>query len=256
MNSAMLIKTLENWQLEDPGVQILQCGSSVNNPSARDIDIIIYTCDDLDCYFTGLLSKFGNNDKIRKRYIDVWNMYSLKITENGEELSFHIVSCQDLKRYIGRADEVEIYTDINLFALSMNLPTVYRKWITDTHHLLGDVRLKKELESMLKQHTMPVTAIQDLLRKRILNSINYYHEKDDSALFSGIIVSQIFNDLALYCYAGNHMFYGTLKYLESDLRSFENDSELSRQGIELFQSINQEDPENIGKRLYRIQSLL
>ena len=66
----------------------------------------------------------------------------------------------------------------------------------------------------------------------------YYFEKEGSDLFSGIVIAQIFNDIVLYCYAGNNKFYGTLKYIESDLKSFKNCVQLSNQSVELFRSIN------------------
>ena len=167
-------KIIGNCQIKDTDVQFLQCGSSLKDSSARDIDIMVYTCDDLLAYFTKLLEKIEDKHIIKKGYIDIWNMYSLKIIEDNEIISFHIVSFEDLKKYVKRADEIEIYANINLFELSLNLPTVYRKWINDTRHLCGNSSLKAQLEIMLQQYEMPVIAIQALLRKRIINSINYY----------------------------------------------------------------------------------
>lgn len=176
-------RIIENYQLKNTDVQFLQCGSSIKDSSARDIDIMVYTCDDLLNYFTKLLEQVDDKNIIKKSYIDIWNMYSLKIIENNEIISFHIVSFEDLKGYVKRADEIEIYANINLFELSLNLPTVYRKWINETRHILGNSGLKEQLEIMLQQYKMPVIAIQDLLRKRIINSINYYFEKRDQIYF-------------------------------------------------------------------------
>lgn len=249
-------KIIGNCQIKDTDVQFLQCGSSLKDSSARDIDIMVYTCDDLLAYFTKLLEKIEDKHIIKKGYIDIWNMYSLKIIEDNEIISFHIVSFEDLKKYVKRADEIEIYANINLFELSLNLPTVYRKWINDTRHLCGNSSLKAQLEIMLQQYEMPVIAIQALLRKRIINSINYYFEKEGSDLFSGIVIAQIFNDIVLYCYAGNNKFYGTLKYIESDLKSFKNCVQLSNQSVELFRSINRTEENDIKKRLHSIKEML
>ncbi len=249
-------RIIENYQLKNTDVQFLQCGSSIKDSSARDIDIMVYTCDDLLNYFTKLLEQVDDKNIIKKSYIDIWNMYSLKIIENNEIISFHIVSFEDLKGYVKRADEIEIYANINLFELSLNLPTVYRKWINETRHILGNSGLKEQLEIMLQQYKMPVIAIQDLLRKRIINSINYYFEKKGSDLFSGIVIAQIFNDIVLYCYAGNNKFYGTLKYIENDLKSFKNCVQLSKKGVELFKAINRTEENDVVKRLYSIQEML
>lgn len=181
--NANVMKIIENCQIKDVDAQFLQCGSSIRNSSARDIDIMVYTCDDLPNYFTKLLERIDDKCIIKKSYIDIWNMYSFKIMENNEIISFHVVSFEDLKRYVNRAGEIDVYANINLFELSLNLPTVYRKWINDTRHLLGKRDLKAQLEILLHQYEMPVLAIQDLLRKRINNSINYYFEKKDQIYF-------------------------------------------------------------------------
>lgn len=249
-------RIIKNCQVEDINAQFLQCGSSIKSFSARDIDIMVYICDDLHTYFTRLLERVEDKHIIKKSYINIWKMYSLKFIEDNEIISFHIVSFEDLKRYVKRADEIEIYANINLFELSLNLPTVYRKWINETRHLCGNSDLKAQLEIMLQKYKMPVIDIQDLLRKRIINSINYYFEKEGSDLFSGIVIAQIFNDIALYCYAGNNKFYGTLKYIESDLKSFKNCVKLSKQSVELFKSINRTEENDITKRLYSIKETL
>lgn len=249
-------RLIENCQIKNTNVQFLQCGSSIKDSSARDIDIMVYTCDDLTTYFIMLLGKVEDKHIIKKSYIDIWNMYSLKIIEDNKIISFHVVSFEDLKKYVNRADEIEIYTNINLFELSLNLPTVYRKWINDTRHICGNSSLKTQLMIMLQQYEMPVIAIQDYLKKRIINSINYYFEKEGSDLFSGIVIAQIFNDIVLYCYAENNKFYGTLKYVENDLKSFRNCVQLSKQGLELFKSINRIEEKNVVKRLHSIQEML
>ena len=89
-------KIIGNCQIKDTDVQFLQCGSSLKDSSARDIDIMVYTCDDLLAYFTKLLEKIEDKHIIKKGYIDIWNMYSLKIIEDNEIISFHIVSFEDL----------------------------------------------------------------------------------------------------------------------------------------------------------------
>lgn len=250
-----ITKVIEDYQIGSTNTQFLQCGSSIDNPWARDIDIIVYTCDDLKIFFDDFETHFMGKHIIKKKYIEIWKMYSLKIMEQNKVLSFHIVSLEDLKNYISRAGDSEIYVEINLFTLSMKLPTVYRKWINDTIHLYGNSYLKEELVAMLGQHKMPIAEIQSLLKARIINSINYYFEKCDSDLFSGIVISQIFNDVVLYCYAGNNAFYGTLKYIESDLNSFEKCVDLSKLSLDLFKSINN-NTSNIEKHFNMIKELL
>ena len=89
-----------------------------------------------------------------------------------------------------------------------------------------------------------------------VGSLSYYFEKEGSDLFSGIVIAQIFNDIVLYCYAGNNKFYGTLKYIESDLKSFKNCVQLSNQSVELFRSINRTEENDIKKRLHSIKEML
>ena len=64
-------------------------------------------------------------------------------------------------------------------------------------------------------------------------------------IFTGIIISQIFNDCVLYCYAENGMYYGTLKYLESDLKFFTKCTELVEVSKRLYKAINIEDTKDI-----------
>lgn len=256
MNRETIKKIIEDNCAEYIKEQFLQCGSSIQNPMARDIDIMVYVSGNLYDFFDSFLMRYKDRYIIKKSFADIWKMYSLKVKENNEVISFHIVSVEDLRKYVERACEPEIYTDINLFSLSMKLPTVYRKWIIDTNHLYGNRSMKEELLSMLNQQRMPVVAIQELLRKRIINSVNYYFEKSDSALFSGIIISQIFNDCVLYCYAENGLYYGTLKYLESDLKSFTKGTELAEESISLYKAINREDTKSISVRLRKMQKLL
>lgn len=256
MNRESIKKIIEDNCAEYTNEQFLQCGSSIHNPMARDIDIMVYVSGNLCDFFDSFFARHRDRHIIKKSFIDVWKMYSLKIKKDNEVISFHIVSVEDLRKYVARACEPEIYADINLFSLSLKLPTVYRKWIIDTDHLYGNRCMKEELLSMLKQQWMPVAAIQDLLRKRIMNSVNYYFEKSDFALFSGIIISQIFNDFVLYCYAENGLYYGTLKYLESDLKSFTKCTELAEASISLYKAINREDTKSISVRLRKMQKLL
>lgn len=256
MNRETMIELIESSRTGDRGVQFLQCGSSIHHSAARDIDIIAYVSCDLASFFEAFTTQFAEKNILRKRYIDVWRMYSFKISENSEVISFHFVSFGDLKGYVEKAGEPETYTEINLFSLSMKLPSVYRKWIIDTRHLCGDSLLKEELLTSLRQQSMPSGAIQDMLKGRILNSIQYYYEKSDSELFSGVVLCQIFNDIVLYCYAGNEAYFGTLKYLEEDIKSFSRCAELSETGIKLYQTINRQDRKKQEILLRQAQELL
>lgn len=256
MNQETITELIESCRTGNRGVQFLQCGSSINHSAARDIDIIVYVSCDLVSFFEDFTSHFAEKNILRKGYIDVWRMYSFKINENGEVISFHFVSFEDLKDYVEKAGEPETYAKINLFSLSMKFPSVYRKWIIDTRHLCGDSLLKEELLTMLRRQIMPSGAIQNSLRGRILNSINYYYEKSDSELFSGVVLCQIFNDIVLYCYAGNGVYYGTLKYLEEDLKSFSQCTELSEAATKLYQTINRKDRKKQEIVLRQIQELL
>lgn len=59
-------RIIENYQLKNTDVQFLQCGSSIKDSSARDIDIMVYTCDDLLNYFTKLLEQVDDKNIIKK----------------------------------------------------------------------------------------------------------------------------------------------------------------------------------------------
>lgn len=118
MNKSIITKMVENCEAENMSVQFLQCGSSINNPFARDIDIMVYTCNNLYNYFTRFQEQFKNEHIIKKNYIKIWNMYSLKIKVNKDIISFHIVSFEDLRDYMSRVDEPEIYIDISYYSFS------------------------------------------------------------------------------------------------------------------------------------------
>lgn len=256
MNTETIIRILEKYKIGTDSVQFLQCGSSIYERSARDFDIIVYTsCDLKDCYIE-LLEMLCEKGIFKEKFIENWNMYTFKIKEKNEIISFHIVSFEKLKGYVCKANKIETYTQINLFDLSLKLPTVYRKWILDTRPIWGNQNLKKELTKLLNYYEMPSKQIQSVLKNRINNSIDYFFEKRDSELFSGIVIGQIFNDLVLYCYAGNNKYYGTLKYIEDDLQTFENCKRLSSEGIMLFKEINTGMEKDIIKRLYKVKKIL
>ena len=215
----------------------LLCGGAVTEEHPRDIDLIIYVeTDDLKKSVEEIVKSFRSfGVKIRESYIKKLNLYSIKIDKDN--LSLHIVSYDDLLEYTSHAAEPETYTDIDILAFTLNYATVYRTWIEDTKFLFGQKEMLINLRENLNDK-IPVSQLYKIFSEKIKSTLIYYQEKKSTKLISqGLLILKLFRELLLYCYSMNRQFYGTIKYIDSDLEHFTNVNDMCVNCKEIFGSL-------------------
>lgn len=245
----------------DPNTYIaLLCGSSLFECDPRDTDIFIYTLGDEKSFCSKLTVYLSQIDKnVRFSYLDSLEFYSVKYISSGIPYSLHIVSKRKLYDRIQKADCVETYTDINIFDVKLYSQTVYRKWIIETRYLIGNRKIKNDIKQELIKKKIPENIAREKLICRIKNNINYFNEKvsgEDDIVLCNFIVGQIVNNLINYLYLVNGCYYGTLKYIKTDLEHFEKDAELSKLTINIIKSINIKDVSEISILINKIISFV
>lgn len=218
----------------------LLCGSSLIEDEPRDIDIMIYTCEEENLFSRKLFDCFAEIDSNAKlTYVDELMFYSLKYNSFGFDYSVHIVSMERLFYIVREANLIETYIDINIFDVKLYSQTVYRKWIYETEYLIGNISLKENLINELKKQKKPIKIAKQKLVFRIKNNVNYYNEKvDDDVFLCNVVLGQIINNLINYCYLVNDTYYGTVKYIKRDLENFDRVTALCELTISIIESIN------------------
>lgn len=235
-----LISNLRHMELNPDEYTAVLCGSALVESNPRDIDIFIYTkwderefSEKLYRYLLLIYSSAKTN------YIAPLQFYSVKYVSSEVNYSIHIVSMKKLLSIIDQASLVDTYTNINVFDVKLYNQTVYRKWIMETEYLTGNGTLKEYLLNELVKRERPTALAKQILSKQIKNNIAYFHEKiGTDRVFCNIILCQIINNLINYCYLANEKYYGTVKYIRSDLIGFDQAVFLCRLTIELIEKIN------------------
>ncbi|MDE6424714.1 MAG: hypothetical protein K2K89_01040, partial [Ruminococcus sp.] len=223
------IMDIENSAFDSESYLALLCGSSLIESNPRDTDIFIYTTEDEQFFCKKLVDYLSHIDKtVKYCYLNSLEFHSVKYVSAGISYSLHVVSKNRLYNIIQKASLVETYTDINVFDVKLYSQTAYRKWIIETKYLIGNVSIKEELIAELLKKEIPVDSAQNELIVRLKNNINYFNEKvTDDIVLCNLIVGQIINNLINYLYLVNGVYYGTLKYIKSDMRNFMYKKELS-----------------------------
>lgn len=234
------IRDIENSAFDSESYLALLCGSSLIECNPRDTDIFIYTTENELDFCEKLVNYLSHIDeKIKYCYLNALEFYSVKYTSAGISYSLHIVSKNRLYDIIQKASLIETYTDINVFDVKLYNQTVYRKWIIETRYLIGNISIKEELTAELLRKEIPFNSAKNELIARLKNNINYFNEKvTDDIVLCYLIVGQIINNLINYLYLLNGIYYGTLKYIKSDLESFMCEKELSKLTLCIIKSIN------------------
>lgn len=232
---------MKNFQNQNEYVAML-CGSSLCEPNPNDTDIFIYSLEDEEVFANRLyLFLKAIDTDIKLKYYENLKFYSVKYKSVDFQYSLHIVSIKTLKEMIEKTSQISTYTDINIFEVDLYMQTVYRKWVRETEFICGNECMLANIKTLLskKEYDVNSNEVINVLRKRIINNVAYYKEKyTHDKITANIIILQIINNLINYCYFVNKIYYGTVKYIYSDLISFKTQPPISKITLDLFQSIN------------------
>ena len=188
-----------------------------------------------------------------EKYISDLHLYSIKYLSRNTYYSIHITSIVYLKKIIKEADKTYTYTDINVFDIKNYNQSVYRKWIIETKYLVGNYNLKLNLIRLLESKVKPIKQAKNVLRLRIINNINYFHEiVEDNFLARKIVAGQIVNNLINYCYVCNNTYYGTVKYINDDFKEFKIESEICKITLELVCNAADLNDKNLNQLLSKL----
>ena len=230
------------------------CGSAITERTPRDIDFILYvSTEDLEessRYLQGVLSSLRFDSSVSP--MDALQMYAVKFLFEDRPVSVHIVSYFRLLEYACRAKDTAVYTEVDIVAYRLNYPAVYRKWILETRRISGDVSMWERLYAMVRD-AMPVPELLAIFQWNIENTVHYCIEKwDNGEIARGILLFKVFREVLLYCYAANRQFYGTVKYVDRDLKAFQTEKELCNIAALLFRAINSDSTAQVMNLLEQI----
>ena len=247
------LKDMIDFKCDQNDFVCMLCGSSLIEDNPRDTDIFIYTKSDPEMFAKAILSHFKTIDgNAFYYYCEFLSFYSVKYKSSAINYSIHIVAIQQLNECINRIADTNIFTDVNIYEVKLNMQTVYRKWILETEYLFGNEKLRESIINNLEmsKKKIPYTLVIDILKKRIINNIKYFFEKAQKlnvGIFGEIVVCQIINNLICLCYLVNAKFYGTVKYIEQDLQGFESNIVFSQSCLKLLKCLNISDFEFYNK---------
>lgn len=233
----------------------LLCGSALHIEKYNDIDFMVYTTEDKQ----KTAKKIGDiltsaNREYSTHLISELSMVSLKYQINGTVISLHIVEMNALENYVDEISTVSTFSKMDVFSFDLKISTVCRKWITETEFVSGNKEIADALKARLQYDSIPYQDIREDLRASIQSKINYYYEikKKHSIIEENIIGIQVLNDAILFCYAENRTLFGTVKYVETDLRSFGVNTDLCNICLDLLTNI----PGNLEKAIKSIEELI
>lgn len=224
---------------------VLACGSALIKENPVDVDFIVYTQnkEKFLSKFKGILQR--KNIETRHVFIEKLNVHSLKFQYRTQTLSFLIVDFKSIKSYIRRADDPNVYADINIFDFELCYPLIYRKWVQETKFLLGNMDTYNLLTQCVANIKIPQQAM-DICRAKILNTSKYLRRKEKTSLLAkNIVQNELANNLIVYLYVLNNKFIGTVPYIERDLLEFEKGKQLAKIAIQLIQNCGEIQTEKI-----------
>ena len=175
MNYKNIISFISSLNIVKNMTVVLACGSALKKHNPEDVDFIIYTENKQD--FSLLFKDKLQNEKIKfvHVFIKKLNVHSIKFEYQGQKLSFLIEDYNSIEAYLKRANDPNVYVDINIFDFQFCYPLIYRKWIIETDYLLGCKKTYESLLNIVKSIRIPKQAI-DISKKKILNTIKYLKE--------------------------------------------------------------------------------
>ena len=251
-----LIQFLKTQTLSTFPYVLSLCGSALTEQTPRDIDFILYvSTENLEkssYYLQEVLSSLRFDALVYP--MNTLQMYAVKFCFEGCPVSIHIVSYFRLLEYVCHAKDVAVYMEVDIVAYRLNYPSVYRKWILETVWISGDVSMREHLYRRVKD-AMPVSELLTTFQWNIENTVHYCIEKwNNGKIARGVLLFKVFREVLLYCYAANHQFYGTAKYIDHDLKAFKNQKELCNIAVDLFQTINSDNTAHVMDLLEKITS--
>lgn len=203
----------------------------------HDVDIFVNTLDDPKLFCSCLVNSLSGSGCPTYRYIDELGLWVFKKIRKGICFSFHIVTTAKIKEIIDCHDNPLTY-DISLVGFKLNYTTVYRTWVMEAVCIGGNKEILNGLKFELQDRCIPANC-SVWLRKRILQYISYVKELNEAGKFAiRIVKDQLLEKIISLSYVENNMYYGTLKSLDSDLRSFDRAHRLISLCDELYESGN------------------
>lgn len=217
------------------------CGSALQKAKPRDVDLMIF----VDGQVRDWILKLTEN-LIRKgvewseRSIPELELESMKFQFQKNEYSLHITERSKIDEYLAQIENVSVYERTNIFGFERNLSTIYRCWIQETRFIGGNEEMIERFGQKIQQSEIPFEELKVRFARKLSGTVKYMNEKEalQNTMFSGILLMQIFNMAVQYCFAANHQFFGTLKYLETDLRNFQVEREIVDLTLQIFESFS------------------
>jgi len=220
--------------------------AGINNTfvDIRDVDIFIDVTGNPENFCSGLSAKMVGKSFGTYRYIEELQIWTFRKVRRDVCFSFHIVDALTIETIISCHNNPTIY-DLSLSSFKLNYPTVYRTWIMEALCIGGNEELLKRFKLCLKDKHIPIEAATRL-KKKTLQSLLYFKElNNESVLGRDIIKNQIMEKLISLCYIENNAYYGTLKYLDDDLKKFTHSREMVSLCNELRMSHQNEEKDNL-----------
>lgn len=191
----------------------------------RDIDIFIDVTGTPESFCSSLYTKMVGTSFSSYRYIEELQIWTFRKVRRNMCFSFHIVDILTIETIISHHNNPSIY-DLSLTTFKLNYPTVYRTWIMEARCIGGNEDLLKRFKLSLKEKHIPKAASEQLKKKAFQYLLYFKELSDESVLGRDIIKSQIMEKLISLCYVENDTYYGTLKYLDRDLKNFTHSREI------------------------------
>lgn len=220
------------------------CGSVLQKAEPRDVDLMIFVDGQVRDWIFKLTENFMRKGvEWSGRSTPELELESVKFRFQKNEYSLHITERRKIDEYLAQIENVSVYERTNVFGFERNLSTIFRCWIQETRFLGGDAEMIERFRQKIQQSEVPFEELKVRFARKLSGTVKYLNEKDalQNPMFSGVLLMQIFNLAVLYCFAANHQFFGTLKYLETDLRSFQAEREIVELTIQLFESFSMQN---------------
>lgn len=220
------------------------CGSVLQKAELRDVDLMIF----VDGQVRDWILKLTEN-LVRKgvewsgRSIPELELESVKFRFQKNEYSLHITERRKIDEYLAQIENVSVYERNSIFGFERNLSTIFRCWIQETRFLGGDAEMIECFRQKIQHSKVPFEELKVWFARKLSGTVKYLNERDalQNPMFSGVLLMQIFNLAVQYCFAANHQFFGTLKYLETDLRNFQEEREIVDLTLQIFESFSRQN---------------
>ena len=217
----------------------------------HDIDIFVNTLDNPELFCSCLVNSLRGSGCPTYRYIDELGLWGFKKIRKGICFSFHIVPFAKIKEIISRHDNPLTY-DISLVGFKLNYTTVYRAWVMEAVCIGGNKAILNGLKFALQGRCIPANC-SAWLRKRILQYLSYAKELNEDGKFAiRIVKDQLLEKIISLIYVENNMYYGTLKSLDGDLRSFGRARRLISLCNELYKNGNAKSNKDLFDSIERV----